>query len=254
MTNSEGPAHAQSKQPTSPASGSAPPDFDAYPELQPIRSWGVDAAIHAFGIEAEDDVVDQLNEMVGSALVLAYAPIASIARETNRVAERARAAHLLETARISERTAIRVADVAAALQVREEAAAAKVAQAASDAAEFVAASVTPGGEEEAVLAAVQVATTVHDAAAAKSAELAHAATLVADAAALAAAEATGTAKTQEVALELEVFEAAAAVQAIALNACYQVAVDAAATTAEKHLKRRTDELGRSTPDNPVEPS
>lgn len=47
---------------------------------------------------------------------------------------------------MTERTAIGVADVAAALQVGEEVSATKVAQVASDAAERVAASVTLGGE------------------------------------------------------------------------------------------------------------
>ena len=210
-------------------------DFDAYPELQPIRVWGVDAAIYAFGIRNETDLLKHLEEAVGAALVLAYAPIASIARETARNADRARATQLAQSARIAEKMAIRVAEVAAALQASGDASATKVAQVATDAADRVAASVIPGGEAAAVSAASQVATAVHNAAVAKSTELARAATLVAEAAARAAAEATDTADVQAAALKSEVFEAAAAVQAIALNACYQVAINAAATAAEKQL-------------------
>ena len=54
-----------------------------------------------------------------------------------------------------------------------------------------------------------------------------------EAAADAAARVTDTSDIQDVAVELKVFEAAAAVQAIALDACYQVAINAAATAAEQ---------------------
>lgn len=238
MRDSESSAPVHDMQPRDAASRSARTNFDAYPELQPIRTWGVDAAIYEFGIEDDADLVDHLNEAVGAALVLAYAPIASIARQTKRVADRAQSAHLAHTARTSEKTAIGVADAAAALQVIEEATASKVAQVASDAAELVAASVIRGGEAAAVLAAIQVATAVHDAAAIKSTELAHAATLVAAAAAMAAADVTDTADGEDAALKLEVVESAAAVQAIALNACYQVAIKAAADAAEKYFTEK----------------
>jgi hypothetical protein len=225
----------QAEQPTDRISRSRRTDFDAYPELEPIRLWGVNAAIYGFGIKDETDLVDQLDEVVITALVLAYAPIASIARETRRVTDRARAAQLIESARMAGMLAMRVADVAAALQASGESAATKVAQAATEAADLVAASVVPGGEAAAVSAAGKVATAVRDAAAAKAAELAHAATVVAQAAARAAVEANHTADIKDVAVRLEVFEAAAAVQAIAMNACYQVAVNAAAIAAEKHF-------------------
>ena len=220
------------------SSGSNVYNFAAYPELQPIREWGVDAAIYEFGIEADAELVEHLDEAVGTALVLAYAPIASIARQTARTADRARAAHLAGSARLAERMAMRVAEAAAAVQASGDASAEKMAQAASDAAELVAASVIPGGEAVAVSAAAQVATAVHNAAVAKSSELAHAATLVAEAAARAAAEVIDTADVQNAALKSEVFEAAAAIQAIALNACYQVAIDAAATAAENGFYRK----------------
>jgi len=105
--------------------------------------------------------------------------------------------------------------------------------------QLVVASVTPGGEGTAALAAVQVARAVHDAAAAKTRDLAQATTLVAQAAAWAAEEAADTANARDVAGKLEVFEAAATVQAIALNACYQVAINAAATAAEKQSTGQT---------------
>jgi hypothetical protein len=131
-----------------------------------------------------------------------------------------------------------VAEVAAAVRARRVDTAVKLAQAASDAADLVAASVAPGGEGAAASAAAQVAATVRDAATAKSEEHAQEAAVVAQAAASAAARMADTANVHDVALELKVFEAAAAVHAIALDACYQVAINAAATAAENAFRQR----------------
>ncbi len=229
-------------QSTEPASGLDRIDLGGYPELQPILLLAVDAAVFTFDIdeEVDRDLVVYLEQAVAAALISAYAPIAAIARQATRVADRARAAQLEATAQTAQVMAIRVAEVAAALHARGDASAMKVAQAASDAADLVAASVTPGGERAAASAAAQVAAAVHDAAAAKAREHAQAAAIVAQAAANAAARVTDTADVQNVAIELKVFEAAAAVQAIALDACYQVAINAAATAAESAFTKRMD--------------
>ncbi len=108
----------------------------------------------------------------------------------------------------------------------------------------MAASVAPGGEGPAASAAAQVAAAVRDAAAARSREHAQAAAKVAQSAADAAAKVTNTADAQNVAVELKVFEAAAAVQAIALDACYQVAIDAAATAVEHTLRKASTSRGQ----------
>jgi hypothetical protein len=200
----------------------------------------VDAAIYTFAIDAEADseLVARLGEVVAAALVAAYVPMVAIARQATRAADRARAAQLAATARTAQQLANRVAEIAAALHARDDASAVKVAQAASDAAKLVAGTVAPGGEEAAALAAARIAATVRDAAAAKTIVHAQAAAIVAQAAADAASTATDTADVENVAVELKVFEAAAAVQTIALDACYQVAIIAAATAAENAFTKR----------------
>lgn len=216
------------------------PGFSAYPELQPIRMLAVDAAIYTFAIdtETEHELVVHLEETVAEALIAAYAPIGAIARRATRVADGARAAQLAATAQTAQMMAEVVADVAAAVRARGQDSAEKVAQAASDAADLVAASVPAGGEGAAASAAALVATAVRDAAAAKAEEHAQAAAVVARAAASAAAKMADTANVQDVAVELKVFEAAAAVQVIALDACYQVAINAAATAAENAYRKQ----------------
>ena len=109
----------------------------------------------------------------------------------------------------------------------------------------MAASVAPGGERAAASAAAQVAAAVRDAAAAKSRDHAQAAAKVAQSAADAAAKVNNTADVQNVAVELKVFEAAAAVQAIALDACYQVAINAAAAAVEHSLRKASTSQART---------
>ena len=218
----------------------ATPGFSAYPELQPIRMLAVDAAVYTFAIdlETEHELVIHLEEMVADALIAAYAPIGAIARRATRVANGARDAQLAATAQTAQMMAAVVAEVAAAVRARGDDSAVKVAQAASDAADLVAASVEPGGEGAAASAAALVATAVRDAAAAKAEEHAQAAAVVAQAAASAAARMADTASVQDIAVELKVFEAAAAVQVIALDACYQVAINAAATAAANAYRKK----------------
>jgi hypothetical protein len=234
------PAQVRTGQPTDLTAGWDRTEFGAYPDLKPLQSLAVDAAIYTFGIdaEAESDLIVHLEEVVAAALVAAYVPIAVIARQATRVADQARTEQLAATARTAQELATQVAEVAAALRARDDALAVEVAQAASDAADLVAATVAPGGEGAAASAAAQIAAAVRDAAAAKSEEHAQEAAIVAQAAAAAAATITDTADSQNIAVELKVFEAAAAVQAIARDACYQVAVNAAATAAGNAFMKR----------------
>ena len=227
-------------QPTDLEAGSNRTSLDAYPELHPIRLLAVDAAIYTFAIdvEIESDLVVHLDESVIVALIAAYAPIAAIVRQTTRVADSIRAAQLAAAARNAEAMATQVAEVVATLLARRDASAVRVAQAAADAADRVAAAVAPGGEQAAAFAAAQVATAVHDAAAAMSEEYSQAAAVVARACADAAARMTDTADVQNAVSELKVREADAAVRAIALDACYQVAINAANTAAEQALTKQ----------------
>lgn len=208
-----------------------------YPELQPILEQAINATIHTFEIdeEADRDLIQKLQDAVAADLIAAYAPIADIATRTARIAGRSRAAKLLAAARTAQVMAERVAEAAAALQARGEASAKSMALAASDAANRMAASVVPGGEDAAATAAAHVATAVHNATAAKAQERAQAAAVVAQEAADAAVQVADGADSQNVLSELKVFEAAAAVQAIALATCYQIAINAAATAAETAL-------------------
>ena len=206
----------------------------------PIRMLAVDAAIYTFAIDAgtERELVAHLEEAVAAALVAAYAPIAEIARQTTRVADSARAVACGDGSDgsgdgDSGRGRRR------ALQARGNASAVDVAKAATDAADRVAAAVPRRDEGAAATAAAQIATAVHDAAEAKAREYTRAAALVAQAAADAVAKVTHTADTESVATELKVFETAAAVRAIALDACYQVALDAAASAAEHELTKKS---------------
>ena len=237
MNARETPSQGQNERQDDLEPGSDRTEFNAYPELEQIRLLAVEAAIYTFAIdpETETELVVHLQDVVAAALVEAYAPIAEIARQASTVAAGARAARLDATARTAEMMAVHVAEVAAALHARNEASAIRTAQTASDAADLVAASVAADGEGAAALAAAQVAAAVRDAAAAKSREDAQAAAIVAQAAANAATKVHNTADVQNVATELKVFEAAAAVQAIALDACYQVALNTAASTAEHAL-------------------
>ena len=246
MSPPENPEPSRTDQPDNLETGADRTEFADYPELDPIRLLAVDAAIYTFAIDAdtESELVVHIEEVVASALVAAYAPIAEIARQTTRYADRARAEQLAASARTAQVMAIRVAEVAAALRARGDASAMNVAQAASEAADRVAAKVPLGGEGDAASAAAQVATAVHEAAEAKSKEHAQAAAIVARAAADAAARVTDTDDIQNVAIELKVFEAAAAVRGIALDACYQVAINAAATAAEHALTKQSTRQGR----------
>ena len=248
MSPRESPTQGQAAHPTDLEVGSEGTEFDAYPELGPIRVLAVDAVLYTFAIDAEteSDLVVHLEQVVTAALVAAYAPIAEIARQASRVADGARAAQLAATARTAEVMAAQVAEVAAALHARGDAAAIRMAQAASDAADLMAASVTPGGERTAASAAAQVAAAVRDAAAANSREHAEAAAKVAQAAANAAVKVNISADVQNVSVELKVFEAAAAVRAIALDTCYQVAIDAAAIAAEQSLTKESTGQARQT--------
>jgi hypothetical protein len=208
-----------------------------YPELEPILERAVNATVHTFGINEETDapLILDLAEAVAADLISAYAPIAAIATRTARTAGRSRAARLLEAARTAQVMADRVAEAAATLQARGDASAKTMALEASVAANRLAAAVAPGDEVAAATAAAHVATAVHQASAAKAHDRALAAAIVAQEAAAAAAQVADGADSQNVINELQVFEAATAVQTIALATCYQVAINAAATAAERAL-------------------
>ena len=97
-------ARSQAMQPTDLEAGADRTEFDAYPELGPIRVLAVDAVLYTFAVDAEteSDLVVHLEQVVTAALVAAYAPIAEIARQASRVADGARAAQLAATARTAE--------------------------------------------------------------------------------------------------------------------------------------------------------
>jgi hypothetical protein len=132
-------------------------------------------------------------------------------------------------------TAVRTA---AHIQERADAMAERVASAADQAAEIVAASIATGGDEEAALAALQLAATVDAAAMATAEETALAAAAVATAVARAAAQAALAAATAAAAFEQEVANAAAAVRVIATTAARDLAAETDAKAVEVALQAR----------------
>lgn len=222
---------------TGPATSATHGQLEDYPELTPVLSLAVDAVVYTFDLdeEVDPDLVAHLERVATAATLDAYAPIVATAAKVGRAAERARAARVAAVAQAAEVMAVRVAEVAAALQAHGDASATRSASSASKAAKLVAGSVVPGNETAAASAAAQIRQAVHDAAATKAAERARAAATVARAAMLAAAEVAASAEVEAVPIELEVFNAAAAIQTIALDTCYQVALNAAAAAAEKAL-------------------
>lgn len=243
--------HRDCTDPQPPAAGFTPDLFEApetgpltlalYPELAPVIALAVDAVIYTFDIDRSADaaLIADLERVAVSETLATYAPMAAIAAQASRSAGRAGHARTAAVAKAAEAMAACTAEVAAVLQVCDEAHAVRVARDASDAAELVAASVGfEGGARRVAATAAQLATAVRLAAADVALERARAAALVAQAASAAAAEVAQTAELMSVAVELEVFNTAAAVRAIALDTCYQAAVDVAATTAELALSDR----------------
>jgi hypothetical protein len=208
-----------------------------YPELVPVISLALDAVVSSFYPEKIDDHFRAYLERVTTAATLAiYAPIAALTARVGRGAEDSRTVRTAEVARAAEDMATSVAKMAEALQTREEATAVTVARDASLAAELVAASDAFSDDQPAMaVTAAAVATAVHDAATAAVLERARAASLVAQSASAAASEVAAAADQATIAVELEVFQAAAALRGIALETCYQVAINYAASAAEAVL-------------------
>ena len=202
----------------------------------------VDAVVHTFGIdeEADADLVAHLENVTVAKTLPIYAPMAAIATQAGRGARRSRDARAAAVARAAEAMAACVSEVATAVQLRNEAHAAAVARDASEAAELVAASILfESDAPKAAATAAHVAKAVRVAAAQAALERAQAAALVAQAAASAAAGVAEAEELVSVAVDLEAFTTASKVRAIALDTCYQAAIDVAATAAEQILTDRT---------------
>jgi hypothetical protein len=218
--------------------------LSSYPELAPVLSLAVDAVVFTFDIDEETDadVVAHLARTTAEAVVPLYAPIAAFAAQIRTQADDSHASRAAAVARAAEAMAASVAAVAEALRTRGEASAVRAAGAATEAAEQVAASAAAADDPaKAAATAAQVARAVHNAAATAAAERARAASLVAQAATTAAAEVAAAADQVDIAAELEVFSAAMAVRAIALDSCYQLGINVAATTAETALNGKNAE-------------
>jgi hypothetical protein len=212
------------------------PAISDYPELQPVVSLALDAVISSFYPQKiGQDLRNYLERVTSTATVATYAPIAAIALRTRRGAEDTRVARTTAVARAAQEMADRVAEVAAHLQTREQASADTVAREASKAAEKVALSTGPEHPAQMAVTAASVAAAVHDAAAEALLETAHAAAVVANAATTAAAEVATAADAAALIIELHVLRSASALQAIALETCYQFAINTAASAAEAVL-------------------
>jgi hypothetical protein len=224
----------ESNSPSEPAGDAKAPQLSDYPELEPVIALALDAVVSSFYPEKIDARFRAYLERVSGAATLAiYAPIAALTVQTGRRAQDSRVVRTAAVAQAAENIAACVAEVAAALEARDGALAVAEARAASSAADLVAASTSLQGDQTGIaeMASV-VASAVHDAATAAVLERARAASLVAQSATTAAAEVARAADEATVAVELEVFQAAAALRAIALETCYQVAINVAASAAE----------------------
>lgn len=215
----------------------SPPMLSDYPELRSVISLALDAVVSSFYPQIIDEPFRAYLERVTvPATVAIYAPIAAMAAQAGRAAQESHAARTAGVADAAEKLAVCVADVAAAVQVRDDESAVIVARDASIAANLVADSETLRGDSAArALAAVAVAAAVHDAAAAAVQERAEAASLVAQAAIDAAAKVAESADAMTIAVDLQVYRAAAALQGIVLETCYHFAINVAASAAEAVL-------------------
>ncbi len=213
------------------------PVLSDYPELVPVLSLALDAVVSSFYPQRiGPDIRAYLERVTAAATVAIYAPMAEIARRSRTGAQVTRAARTAAVAREAGQIASCVAKVAAELQIREDASADTVARDVASAAELVV--LTPGSGPDTrrvATTAAGVAVAAREAATAALLERARAAATVAQAASVAAAEVAASADAAAVEVELEVFRAASVLQGIALETCYQVAINFAASAGEAVL-------------------
>ncbi|MBA2638455.1 MAG: hypothetical protein H0U77_00350 [Nocardioidaceae bacterium] len=172
---------------------------------------------------------DEAAAVVAEAEAIAEAAVNTAAVDTAHAAETARFIRAVATAVAAEVAAETAAQTADAIDAQAQLNASRVADAATRAASKVSASILPGGEIQAALTALEVATTVNTAAVAKAHETSRAASSVAQAVLAAAAAAASTASNTEQAIALEVVGAAVRARDVASLAARQLVVDATAT-------------------------
>jgi hypothetical protein len=202
-----------------------------------VISLALDAVVASFYPEKIDaDLRAYLDRVTTAATVAIYAPIAAIATRAGHGARDSQSTRGLDADWAADNLATTVAEVAAALRTREEEIAAIVANNAAVAAELVAASVASrANEPETAATAAAMTAVVDDAAADTAMERDRAAALVAQSATVAASQVASTADTVAVTNDVKISKAAAALQAIALQTCYHVALTVGASAAEAVL-------------------
>lgn len=205
-----------------------------YPELEPVLTAAVNAAVASFYPEKIDAAVRAYLDRVTTAATLAiYAPIAAHAAQAARGAEDSRAAQTRAVAQAAAKITTHVTEAAADLQARAAASAAIIAQDVA-AADLVAASPTPD-EDATVLAAAEVAAAVHTAAAAADLERARAAAIVAQAATEAADVVAAVAEREAASVQLQIVESDTTARGLWLEACFRFATTFAGSAAEAVL-------------------
>ena len=204
-----------------------------YPELDLVLSVAVDSVLRSFGLDDDADrlVVAGVRQAARVAVLDVYAPMASKARVLARTAEDARQAKLASVRETASSLAAESAAVAASLRTRGEESAREIAAGAATAANRVAAAVLPGDEVPAAEAAARMSRTVQDAAAQSAGDRTRAEQIVSRSVSLAVSTVAEAADAAATAAELEVLNAALTVEAIAFDACFQVAIEAATSAA-----------------------
>jgi serine phosphatase RsbU (regulator of sigma subunit)/anti-sigma regulatory factor (Ser/Thr protein kinase) len=215
------------------------PHMTGSPPDRPRERRGLSARSHAASIAVAAAVAAKAEAVAVVTEAHLRAEPDALAIEAATMTQRAALAAAVMTADAAKtaRSARAAAATTAAAAVAEEAArmvravqlqadelALAVAAAASDAALAMSDSVVAGGAGDAARVAVQMGATVMSAAAIKSDETALAAALVARAVAAAAAAVSATAAAEDMAIEREVIEAAAAVRAVAALTAQNLAV------------------------------
>jgi len=234
-----------SMSPSCAGSGTAHPELVDYPELELVLGLAVSAVVEAFPAirEAGQEAIFGLEQAAADAMLAVYAPIAVLARRKAAEAEEGRAAKAAVVLATAEALAAHEVDVATALQARGDATAHRVATEAAGRAEAVAATIRPGQEAVATQAAAQVAVKVHEAAVAQASKQAVAANIVTRRVALAVSQVAEAAEAQAMAVELQELNAALILEAIAIDSCYRLALEAA-TTAAHHIAANPRAFGQ----------
>jgi hypothetical protein len=213
------------------------PTLGDYPELKPVISSALDAAISSFYPEEIDaQLRAYLERVTVTATIAVYAPFARAAARAGHGVRDSRVLVAADASRAAGSLADGASETAAALHARTDAIAVTVANDATVAAKLVAdAAAAQENETEVAATAAAMTVVVHHAAVEIDSERTRAASLVEQSASVAALKVAAKADTVAVWTELKYSQAASDLRTIALQTCYQVAFNVATSAGEAVL-------------------